>query len=37
MISIKNVNKYYGKIQVLKDVSIEIESGEIFGIIGHSG
>ena len=32
-----NVNKYYGKIQVLKDVSIEIESGEIFGIIGHSG
>lgn len=37
MISIKNVNKYYGKIQVLKDVSIEIEFGEIFGIIGHSG
>ncbi|UWD47747.1 methionine ABC transporter ATP-binding protein [Clostridioides difficile] len=37
MVSIKNVNKYYGKIQVLKDVSIEIESGEIFGIIGHSG
>ncbi|MDI0265408.1 methionine ABC transporter ATP-binding protein [Clostridioides difficile] len=37
MISIKNVNKYYGKIQVLKDVSIKIESGEIFGIIGHSG
>lgn len=37
MISIKNVNKYYGKTQVLKDVSIEIESGEIFGIIGHSG
>ncbi|MGO0916118.1 ATP-binding cassette domain-containing protein, partial [Clostridioides difficile] len=35
--AIKNVNKYYGKIQVLKDVSIEIESGEIFGIIGHSG
>lgn len=37
MVSIKNVNKYYGKTQVLKDVSIEIESGEIFGIIGHSG
>ncbi len=30
MISIKNVNKYYGKIQVLKDVSIEIESGEFW-------
>ena len=37
MIRIKNVNKYYGKTQVLKDVNIEIHSGEIFGIIGHSG
>lgn len=37
MISIKNVNKYYGKIQVLNDVNMEIRSGEIFGIIGHSG
>lgn len=37
MISIKNVGKYYDKTQVLKDVSMEIKSGEIFGIIGHSG
>lgn len=37
MISINNVNKYYGKKQVLKDVSIDIREGEIFGIIGHSG
>ena len=37
MISIKNVNKYYGTIKVLNDVNMEINEGEIFGIIGHSG
>jgi D-methionine transport system ATP-binding protein len=37
MITINKVNKFYGDTQVLNDVSINIESGEIFGIIGHSG
>ncbi|GAA0239377.1 methionine ABC transporter ATP-binding protein [Metaclostridioides mangenotii] len=37
MITINKVNKFYGDTQVLNDVSIDIESGEIFGIIGHSG
>lgn len=37
MISIKNVNKFYGEMQVLKNVNLEIKKGEIFGIIGHSG
>lgn len=37
MISIKNVNKYYGNTKVLSDVNMEIHEGEIFGIIGHSG
>ena len=37
MISVKNVNKFFGEKQVLKDVNIEINEGEIFGIIGHSG
>ncbi|MBS5788298.1 MAG: methionine ABC transporter ATP-binding protein [Clostridioides difficile] len=37
MITINKVNKYYGDTQVLENVSINIESGEIFGIIGHSG
>ena len=37
MISIKNVGKYYGDTKVLKNVDIQIEEGEIFGIIGHSG
>ncbi|MGL5330534.1 MAG: methionine ABC transporter ATP-binding protein [Peptostreptococcaceae bacterium] len=37
MISIKNVNKYYGDTKVLDNVNMEIHEGEIFGIIGHSG
>lgn len=37
MIEIKNVVKYFGQDQVLKDVSLEIGEGEIFGIVGHSG
>ena len=37
VISIKNVNKFYGTTKVLNDVNMEINEGEIFGIIGHSG
>lgn len=37
MISIKNLNKYYGDIKVLNDISIDIKAGEIFAIVGHSG
>lgn len=37
MIEIKNVSKSFGDLQVIRDVSIQIRKGEIFGIIGHSG
>jgi len=37
MISIKNLNKYYGDIKVLNNISINIQKGEIFAIVGHSG
>lgn len=37
MITIKNLNKYYGKTKVLNNISIEIKKGEIFAIVGHSG
>ena len=37
MISIENLNKYYGDVKVLNDISIDIKKGEIFAIVGHSG
>lgn len=37
MIEIKNVMKNFGETRVIKDVSIRIKKGEIYGIIGHSG
>jgi D-methionine transport system ATP-binding protein len=37
LIEIKNVIKNFGQTQVIKDVSISIKKGEIYGIIGHSG
>lgn len=37
MIKIQNLDKYYGDVQILKNVNMEISKGEIFGIIGHSG
>jgi len=37
MISIKNLNKYYGQTKVLNDISIDIKKGEVFSIVGHSG
>lgn len=37
MIEIKNVIKNYGQTQVIKDVTLDIKEGEIYGIIGHSG
>ncbi|GAB6169389.1 methionine ABC transporter ATP-binding protein [Clostridium carnis] len=37
MIEISNLNKKFGKLEVLKDISINIKEGEIYGLIGHSG
>lgn len=36
-VEIKNVVKSFGNVQVIKDVSVTINQGEIYGIIGHSG
>ncbi|MFZ5509377.1 MAG: amino acid ABC transporter ATP-binding protein [Pseudomonadota bacterium] len=37
MISIKNVSKWYGAFQVLKDCSTEIQKGEVVVVCGPSG
>ena len=36
-VSVKQVFKSYGKVQALKDISFEVEPGELFGIIGPDG
>ena len=37
MIKIKNLDKSFGELHVLKNVSLEVQKGEIFGLIGKSG
>lgn len=36
-LEVKNLCKYYGKIKVLDDVNISINSGEILGLVGANG
>ncbi|MGD9739184.1 MAG: ABC transporter ATP-binding protein [Bauldia sp.] len=36
-LSIKNVNKSYGNVHILKDINLEIESGEFVVFVGPSG
>lgn len=36
-IVVRNVNKYFGKKHVLKDINLEIPSGRIYGLLGPSG
>lgn len=37
MLSIKNLTKSYGEKVVVDNLSLEINSGEIYGFIGHNG
>ncbi|KHG34927.1 methionine ABC transporter ATP-binding protein [Sulfurospirillum sp. MES] len=37
MIEIKNLNKYFNDQKVLDDISVHVNTGEIFAIVGHSG
>lgn len=37
VIKVNNIRKHFGKLEVLKDISLEIEEGEVVCIIGPSG
>ena len=37
MIKIENLKKFYGATQIIDGVSLNVEKGEIFAIVGHSG
>lgn len=37
MITMKNVSKKFGDVQVLSDISLNVNQGEIFGLLGPSG
>lgn len=37
MINLSHINKSYGNIQVLEDVNLNINKGEIYGLIGKNG
>src|SRR5690625_2280717 len=37
MIEVKKLNKYFGKLHVLKDVDLEVQESEVVCLIGASG
>jgi len=37
VLSIKNLNKKYGKIHAVKNLSFDVEKGNVFGILGPNG
>lgn len=37
ILSIKNLHKNYGKLQAVKNVSLEIQKGNVYGILGPNG
>ena len=37
MIEVKGLGKKFGELKVLDDISLKVERGDLFGIVGHSG
>ena len=37
MVSIKDVNKHFGSLHVLKDINLDVDRGEVIVVLGPSG
>ncbi len=37
MITVQKISKFYGEVPALKEISFEVQEGEIFGLIGPDG
>ena len=37
MLAIRNLNKSFGSLHVLKDINLDLNKGEVMAIIGPSG
>lgn len=36
-VKVSNLRKFFGKVEVLRDVNFEVDEGEIFGVVGPNG
>ncbi len=37
MLSVQNVSRSYGELKAVDDLSFQVQSGEIFGLLGPNG
>lgn len=37
VLQVQNIEKHFGKVQVLQDISFDLEEGQTLAIIGSSG
>ncbi len=37
MINIQNIDKYFGKTQILDDINLTVKKGDCYGLLGRNG
>ena len=37
VISVKKIRKYYGSVKAIDGISLQVQTGEIFGMVGPNG